>query len=43
MRVREIRYNGVKLRGSITAETHPEFVTGTGRIISKTGVFFLVR
>lgn len=43
VKVREIRYNGVKLRGSITAETHPEFVTGTGRIISKTGVFFLVR
>lgn len=34
VRVKEVRYNGVKLQGTITAESHPEFVTGTGCVRS---------
>lgn len=32
LKVKEIWYNGVKLSGSVTAETHPEFVAGSGRV-----------
>lgn len=32
VRVRDVSYGGVRLKGDITAETHPEFVSGSGRM-----------
>ena len=42
-KVKEIRYGGASLSGIVTAENHPEFVSGVGRIARKTGVLFLVK
>ena len=41
-KVGDIRYDGASLSGIVTAETHPEFVSGVGRIARKTGVLFLL-
>jgi len=43
MRVRELTYNGAKIKGSVTAESHPEFVTGSGRIVAEDRLIIICR